>query len=478
GLSLEILDNSQAHYDYSGADSWMLALFYDASLDGTAVERASLPTARWHGQGSNDIAILRSGWGPDDTFLWVSCGDYFGAHQHYEAGSFQLFAHGLLTGSTGYYDAFDSDHWQNYYSQHSVHANTLSIYQPGEFFPTLQSLSDPGANVNDGGQRVLRRDENGTAYPNPDLAAYLSHKDGPPYNETGDLVTFESAECHDYVACDVTAAYNSTSVATNGNTAKVSEVSRQFVFLRPELLVIFDRVEATDAAYEKRFLLHTLGDPQVDGNVFVTDNGGGRLIGQTLLPAQADIEVIANFAVEGTPHPPSNTGNESGGTRLEISPAQEGARDYFLHVLHATTPATTDPPTASLLEDDATATVTIELDGTTYAVTFAKAGDLGGHLTVTTGGSIDCDQDLGEHASSSGAGGGGAGGAGTGGSSSGGGGVTPGSTSADDDSGCGCRQGGARPGGGLPWLGLLGPLAVALRRRRATSHRAGWLSAG
>ena len=57
------------------------------------------------------IAVMRSGWGKDDTYVWMSCGDYLGAHQHDEAGSFQIFRHSLLSGADGYYDDFDTDHW-------------------------------------------------------------------------------------------------------------------------------------------------------------------------------------------------------------------------------------------------------------------------------------------------------------------------------------------------------------------------------
>ena len=99
--------------------------------------RSKLPTAAWLGQKSADVAVMRSGWGADDAFVWVSCGDYFGAHGHDEAGAFQVFRHAILSGSDGTYDAFDSVHWDDYYSQHSVHANTIAVYQPGEFFPDV-----------------------------------------------------------------------------------------------------------------------------------------------------------------------------------------------------------------------------------------------------------------------------------------------------------------------------------------------------
>jgi len=389
GLSVAIRDHSQPYYDYAGAEGYLMTLLYDASKEATAAPLSDLPTTARLSQGAGDIAVLRSGWEDDDTYVWVSCGDYFGAHQHIEAGAFQIFRHAMLSGSTGYYDNFDSDHWQNYYSQHSVHANTLAVYRPGELFPTLFTLGDPAANVNDGGQRVLRMNEIGTKFPSLGLDSYLANKTSGTKYETGDLTAIEAGECHRYVACDVTAAYTSPGYETNTNTAKVNEVARQFVLLPPELLVIFDRVEATDPAYDKRFLLHALAPPEVTGADFSLTNGPGRLIGRTVLPEGAQIAVVSNFEVEGKPHAPNPGGAESGGVRLEVSPAQEGARDYFLHVLRATDAGQTGLPALSVQQDDASVTLTI--DGTT-TLRFAKTGPVGGHITVAG----KCDQDLGE----------------------------------------------------------------------------------
>ena len=228
--------------------------------------------------------------------------------------------------------------------------------------------------MNDGGQRVLRRNDKGTAFPNPDLPTYMQHKTAEPFTETGDIATFEHTDCHDYVACSVTQAYDSPGFVTNGNSAKVTEVTRQFVFIRPELLVVFDRVEATDPSYDKRFLLHAYAAPTVSGTTFSVTNGSGRLNGQTLLPADPNIVTKNGFDVAGVGHPPSSTAScdEPGGTRLEVSPKAEGTRDYFLHVFEATTPSDTTLPSASASEDATSATVTLDCPltiSTTFSTT-------------------------------------------------------------------------------------------------------------
>jgi MYXO-CTERM domain-containing protein len=280
-----------------------------------------------------------------------------------------------------------------------VHANTLAVYEPGEFFPNLHSNATPANNVNDGGQRPLRRNKTGGSYPNPDLPTYLQHKVAAPYTDTADIKTFEQTTCHAYVACDVTNAYSSPGHVMNGNQPKVDEITRQFVYLPPDLLVIFDRIDALDPSYEKRFLLQTPDNPQVSGSDYTLSNGAGKLYVKTLLPAQPQTTLLTNFTVEGTPHPPNPAGIESLGSRLEVVPTTAQARDYFLHVLSTGTAA----PTSTVTEDADSATLTIAAAQGNYTLRFVKNGPMAGHvMSQTSGQSTICDEELGGGASASG----------------------------------------------------------------------------
>ena len=474
-LSIEIGQNVPPVYDYPGVNQFWKALYYDDTKDATATPRFSLPTAAWLSPQAADVAVMRSGWGPDDAFVWVSCGDYFGAHGHDEAGAFQVFKHAILSGSDGTYDAFDSVHWANYYSQHSVHANTLAVFEPGEVFPTSQTLAGK-ASVNDGGQRPLRRLKDGSSCNDPDLATYLKNKTSCSYYETGDLKTFEHAQCHDYVACDVTAAYQSPGFVTDGNAPKVDEVTRQFVYLRPDLLLVFDRVDALDPSFEKRFLLHAIQAPTVAGSTATIVNGKGKLVSQTLLPQGATLNVIPSFVVNGTPYPPSAPDTESGGARIEVVPAQAQKQDYFLHLLQLTEAADTSPPTAQLTQDATSATATISYKGGSYKVSFLKTGTMGGHLTVTEANGTTCDEDLGAQGQQPGPDGGvagpdggsvgDAGGGGDGGVSGADAGANGDAGSSSKSGGCGCvLAGGTDDASVLVAVGAL--LALGGRRRRS-----------
>ena len=463
-LSIEIQANTPPVYDYAGVTQFWKAIHYDDTKDATATPRTTLPTAAWLGQKTADVAVLRSGWGADDSFVWISCGDYFGAHGHDEAGAFQVFRHAILSGSDGTYDAFDSTHWDDYYSQHSVHANTIAIYEPGEFFPTSQTLNG-NPSVNDGGQRPLRRLKDGSAFASPDLATYMKNKTSGSFYETGNLETFEHAKCHDYVACDVTAAYQSPGSVTDGNTPKAKEVTRQWVFLRPDLLVVFDRVESLDPSFEKRFLLHAIQAPTIAGQTATVVNGGGKLVAQTLLPASASLNVITNFAVNGMSWPPSSPDKESGGTRIEVVPKNPVGRDYFLHVLQMTDPGDATPPMATATSDGTTAKVTISYKGGAYTLSLSETGMLGGHLTAKEPDGTMCDQDLGAQGTGpdGGAGGDGGGVGDDGGAGNGDGGT--GNAAGGGGGGCGCATVGHGGEDALAALAL-SALALGLSRRR------------
>jgi hypothetical protein len=393
----------------------------------------------------------------------MSCGDYFGAHGHDEAGAIQIFRGAPLSTSDGTYDNFDSNHWANYYSQHSVHANTIAVHMPGEVFPNSKTLQG-GPNVNDGGQRPLRRLKDGSGFSSPDLATYMKNKTSGSFYETGDLKTFEHAQCHDYVACDITAAYSSPGFTTNGNAAKVNEAFRQVVFMPPKLVVVFDRVESTDASYEKRVLWHAQTAPTVNGSTFTIVNGAGRLVGQTVLPASASLNVVTGFTVDGAAYPPNGyTDPEQGGTRVEVVPKQAQTRDYFLHVLDAADSKDATMPQVTLAEDAASATVTIQRDGGTYVLKLAKTGAPGGHITVNEPNGTKCDQDLGAQGTGPGDDGGTSP---DGGNPSGDDGGANGDTGGGSSGGCGCSV--VASGGGAEAIVVLalGASLVRLARRR------------
>ena len=76
------------------------------------------------------------------------------------------------------------------------------------------------------------------------------------------------------VVADITNAYNNPRYTTPPNSAKVTRVWRRLVYLRkPDLVLVADTVESTNANFEKKVLLHALDRLEVGGDVQKIDAG-------------------------------------------------------------------------------------------------------------------------------------------------------------------------------------------------------------
>ncbi|MBI5514704.1 MAG: hypothetical protein HY909_13090 [Deltaproteobacteria bacterium] len=379
-LADEVTRRVPVAQDFTGPEAWHQLVFNDP-LRPTRPDRTSLPLA-WHfAPGAGDTVVLRSGWADDDTWVTLTCGDWFSAHQRIEAGGLQVFRRAPLVVSTGSFDNFETPHWLNWYSQRSIHASTLQVFSPEEVFPAVRMLPA----LNDGGQRSPYGPDGRRT-----LEEYRGNLTrGPNYDMAG-VTAFEAARYHDYVACDLSRAYNSTAFSLGPNRPKVREVTRQLVFLRPNLLVLFDRVEATDPRFEKRFVLHGLARPlAVGSDAFAIQREGGRLTGRTLLPRDAQRAVLDGFRVNDLDVPPLSLGREARGSRLQVTARAPQARDYFLHVLSTADTATgrdTIPPHALLEDGDRVGVRVLDPSGEReYTVLFPRTGPTGGSVRVARG---------------------------------------------------------------------------------------------
>ena len=140
-LSIEIKKNTPAVYDYPGDAQFWKALFYD-DIEGRLGDAAH--HAADGGVASSkaaDVAVMRSGWGPNDTFVWVSCGDYFGAHGHDEAGAFQVFRTRCSRAATA--PTTTSTPCTGTTTTRSTRCTRTRsrCTQPGEVFPNSQTLN-------------------------------------------------------------------------------------------------------------------------------------------------------------------------------------------------------------------------------------------------------------------------------------------------------------------------------------------------
>lgn len=153
-------------------------------------------------------AVLRSGWGADATVISLRAGPWFN-HEHHDEGSFQVAAFGQkLIDEAGYASYYTDPHYADYFSQVAGH-NTLLI--DGD--PFSQSAF------------------NGRYWPGFEYPHF-----------TASLL----ASSFDYLDVDLTSAYD----------GRLQSYHREFVFLKPDILVIRDRVRSA-VPHRFSWLLHT-----------------------------------------------------------------------------------------------------------------------------------------------------------------------------------------------------------------------------
>jgi hypothetical protein len=297
-------------------DVWSL-LWYDPAVPTRPI--TELPASHlFQGDasvgGGETLAVLRSGWGPNDRMITLSMGDWLGHHDHYDSNAFTIHYKGDLANDPGYGGEKDID-W-TYYRRTSAHSSLLVPVPEAQAVKDDPQLKERGWGY-DGGQRVpLAQDRP------RDLAQFFAVRN-PEYPnkslfETGDCLKFVTKPTYDYVVGDATRAYHKS---------QITRWVRHLVYLKPDIVILYDVVE-TPPARAPRWLLKTVTKPARAGSEYIVRNGGGELGFRTLLPASPETNIVET--------PPTSTYSKGLGNGQEyrtevVSPA--GTEHRFLHVL-------------------------------------------------------------------------------------------------------------------------------------------------
>ena len=103
---------------------------------------------------------------------------------------------------------------------------------------------------------------------------------GPLHNTAGcSIDRYEDGRNFVYVSGDYTEAYSSNHSPGNGGSA--SELRRSVFYVRPDYVVVHDRVATKKSQYTKHLRWHAHDAPAVDGNSWVIGRGKSRLFGAT-----------------------------------------------------------------------------------------------------------------------------------------------------------------------------------------------------
>ena len=227
---------------------------------------------------SMGFVYVRSDWdSPDATWIGFWAGPHIDTHQHLDQGAFTIFKRRDLAAKTGHYDnGVFSPHHISWYTR-TISSNGILIGDPKEIFRNfiagmgcddkgvwtrrMDSSAWPGCIANDGGQRTMS--PLGLAVANAALFEKNRH-----ILDVARVVSFGDDGTSVRIVADLTNAYNNPRYTTPGNSPKVTRVWRRLVYLRPlDLLLIADTVESTDAAFEKKVLLHAIDRLDIGGKV-------------------------------------------------------------------------------------------------------------------------------------------------------------------------------------------------------------------
>lgn len=311
------------------------SLPYNLPLGLAPASLFDLPPARIWGRDDLGYAITRSSFGMGATVIGYRAGKWFTGHQHMDQGHIDIWRKGPLAVDAGVYADWGSEHREAYYMRTVAH-NTLLIHRDDEDF---EEHPGSGISVNDDGQRVHTYNRRGCAQCMQSVAEWRANLGAGLHFEAGRIDTYEDGPGYTAIASDLTAAYNSTTYSTPGNTPKVESVQRDLVYIRPDRLLVFDRVITTPGSGPPRFALHLPAKPELsqattiagspDNGIltspvpaFQIDNGsGGLLAGTTLAPSSAHLTAIGGpdyrYWVDGK--------NRSGGASPhEGAPAEPG----------------------------------------------------------------------------------------------------------------------------------------------------------
>lgn len=334
----------------SNAPSRLLDFLYEEEPE-APLELRSFPLA--HAATGIGKVYARSDWTDQAAWLRFECGDFWNAHQHLEAGNFEIFARAPLATESGEYTDYIDSHSVNWLIRTVAH-NCLLIHQPSESWPRMR---DGGRNAyaNDSGQAWKWE------WPVQTLPQWQARRES---FHRADLLAYDNSPARLFVAADCTRAYS---------PAKLAQWTRQIVFVRPGTFVVFDHVVSTKPEFTKSWLLHCRNEPAIRGNSFALTNGAGHLTVQTLLPEKPVLRKVQGYTYRGQTFEPRRSGLTPLACkwRVEVEPGEARAEDFFLHVLQTEQAQ----PARLVRQGDAVGAVVGETE-----VLFS--GPVGGTLTV------------------------------------------------------------------------------------------------
>lgn len=365
-------DWSEWVFETTPAPSWLTV---EDFLWRSPDRRGELPSPlTWRTFGSNHV-FMRGNWQTVDgtsnqevVGITFHAGDNFSPRQFFDQGSFTIWREGdELISHGGVYQGGGSWHEANYYFR-TVGGNTLRICDLVESFDGIYPYQDTPENtwLNDCGQRAT--------LPDGGVNADLWRANELIF-DTSDIIRIKDEGDLTYIQADLTAAYNSAFYTTNGNSPKVESVIREVVFLRPEVLLVHDRILPSRPEFTIIHTLHFNTQPTYDSIRWIVQGELSTLYLQHLTP-NVEYKLQTGFQVAGLAVDTAfgvsvlDRIGQTGHFQLDtIAPPTDNPR-WFLSVYHILDQTALEPPYTPLISGESMRGTVVTSGDITWQVLF------------------------------------------------------------------------------------------------------------
>jgi hypothetical protein len=321
GVAKTLLAQSTVPRMANAFEAWVDYLYDPTNI--TAQPLTRLPTAHW-GSGTGQFS-MRSAWMPDATYANLICGAYTESHAHHDQGSFVLFKGSWL--------ALDEN-----VNSHS------------------------GLSQDEAPHNLVRVEQNGSVVPQT-------------YGSSCQMKALADTPDYSYGLAVATPVY--------AGKAAVQKMEREFVFIKPGVVLVLDRVQTNSGATassaglptQRIWTLNLPSAPTVSGDRLTLTSGANQLDVVRLAPAGLTTRVSAW---------PALSADMNAGVRVDVADAN-GDSTLFLHVLG------TDRAFSSATRSDAAGQIGAEIklaNGSTVTARFSTSGTGGALVTTAKNGSV------------------------------------------------------------------------------------------
>ncbi|TYP79417.1 stalk domain-containing protein [Paenibacillus methanolicus] len=330
-----IYNNPRAQYEFLKQKTYQDPLYFMLFFNPDAPSQSvyDTPLSRYFPSPYGSI-VARTGWdeGPDSNAVVaiMNIGERTQTnHQHVDPGAFSMYFKGYLAIDSGMYTGVDpaTGKAMEYNSVHDLgyHKQTIA-----------HNVVQIGDSNNLYFDRYPKSVEQWIAEPAYQRGKVISHSIG------------EDAMYPDYsyIKGELSQAYGKT---------RTDHYTRSMAFLNfkddehPAAMLVYDNINTPNASTEKKWLLHTINQPAIEGSRYtsvMTEQGyNGKLVTDTLLPKSHDLDVEPiggvnrEFEVDGVNKAiratkPTNIASlEAGKWRIELSNKAPANQTQFLNVM-------------------------------------------------------------------------------------------------------------------------------------------------